>query len=127
VLDAPEVIVKKLRSAVTDSGSEVRYDPEEKPGVSNLLDLYAAATATTRDDAVTRFAGSGYGALKSAVADAVVEYLRPVRERYDELSRDPDAVDAMLVVGADAAAEIANGVLERVYEAAGLLRIPRPR
>jgi len=127
VLDAPEAIVKKVRSAVTDSGSEVRYDPEEKPGVSNLLDLYAAATEIGRDEAVAQLAGSGYGALKSTVADAVVEYLRPVRERYDELSRDPEAVDAMLAVGAGAAAEIANGVLERVYAAAGLLRLQRPR
>ena len=125
VLDPPEAIVKKVRSAVTDSGSEVRYDPNEKPGVSNLLDLYAAATATGRDEAVAQFAGSGYGALKSTVADAVVEYLRPVRERYDDLSRDPAAVDAMLGVGADAAAGIANGVLERVYQAAGLLRLQR--
>ena len=87
VLDPPEIIVKKVRSAVTDSGSEILYDPDEKPGVSNLLDLYAAATGTGHDDAVAAFAGSGYGALKSTVADAIVEYLRPLRERYAELSR----------------------------------------
>ena len=127
VLDAPEAIVKKVRSAVTDSGTEVRYDPETKPGVSNLIDLYAAATAIGRDAAVAQLSGSRYGELKSKVADAVVEYLRPVRERYDELARDPAAVDAMLAVGADAAAEIANGVLERASEAAGLLRLRRSR
>jgi tryptophanyl-tRNA synthetase len=121
VLDPPETIEKKVRSAVTDSGSEIRYDPDEKPGVSNLLDLYAAATEVGRDEAVAHFAGSGYGALKSQVADAVVEYLRPVRERNAELSRDPGEVDRLLARGADAAEEIATGVLERVRDACGLL------
>jgi tryptophanyl-tRNA synthetase len=126
LLDPPDVIAKKVRTAVTDSGSEIRYDPDEKPGVSNLLDLYAVATGTGRDDAVAAFAGSGYGALKTKVADAVVEYLRPVREQYEKLSRDPGAVDEMLAVGADAAEEIATGVLERARHAAGLLpRIDR--
>jgi tryptophanyl-tRNA synthetase len=126
-LDPPEAIVKKVRVAVTDSGSEVAYDPEKKPGVSNLLDLYAAATGTGRDEAVAQFAGSGYGALKSEVADAIVAYLRPVRERYDELARDPGEVDRLLAEGAAAAAEIANGVLERARAAAGLLpRLHRP-
>jgi tryptophanyl-tRNA synthetase len=125
VLDAPEVIVKKVRAAVTDSGSEVRYDPDEKPGVSNLLDLYAAATGAGRDDAAERFAGAGYGALKSQVADAVVEYLRPVRERNAELARDPGEVDRLLALGADAAEAIATGVLERARNACGLL--PRRR
>jgi tryptophanyl-tRNA synthetase len=125
VLDRPEAIVKKVRTAVTDSGSDVRYDPDEKPGVSNLLDLYAAATGSGRDAAVAQFAGSGYGALKSQVAEAVVEFLRPVRERYDELARDPGEVDRLLGLGADAAAAIATGVLERAREACGL--VPRRR
>jgi tryptophanyl-tRNA synthetase len=121
VLDPPETIVKKVRSAVTDSGSEIRYDLAEKPGVSNLLDLYAAATGTSRDDAVAELAGSGYGALKSKVAEAVVEYLRPVRERNVELARDPGEVDRLLDLGADQAGSIANAVLERVRNACGLL------
>jgi tryptophanyl-tRNA synthetase len=125
VLDPPEVIAKKVRTAVTDSGSEVRYDPEAKPGVSNLIDLYAAATGSGRDDAVAHFADARYGALKSEVADAVVEFLRPVRERNDELARDPGEVDRLLAVGADAAEAIANGVLDRVRNACGLL--PRRR
>lgn len=121
VLDPPESIVKKVRSAVTDSGSEIIYDPDAKPGVSNLLDLYAAATGTGRNDAVGAFAGSGYGALKSTVADALVEFLRPLRERHAELARDPGEVDRMLAEGADAAEEIATGVLERARTAVGLL------
>jgi tryptophanyl-tRNA synthetase len=125
VLDPPEVIVKKVRTAVTDSGSEVRYDPEEKPGVSNLLDLYAAATGTSRDDTVDHFASSRYGDLKREVADALVEFLRPVRERNEELARDPGEVDRLLARGADAAEAIATGVLDRVRAASGLL--PRPR
>jgi tryptophanyl-tRNA synthetase len=125
VLDPAEVIAKKVRSAVTDSGSEVRYDPDEKPGVSNLLDLYAAATGASRDDAIAHFSTARYGDLKVQVADAIVEFLRPVRERYDELSRDPGEVDRLLGIGADAAETIANGVLDRVRNACGLL--PRPR
>jgi tryptophanyl-tRNA synthetase len=127
VLDPPAVIVKKIKSAVTDSGSEIRYDRDTKPGVSNLLDLYAAATGRARDDAVAQFDGSGYGALKSEVADAVVEYLRPLRERHDELARDPGEVDRLLAAGADAAEQIATGVLDRARNAAGLLpRLRRP-
>jgi tryptophanyl-tRNA synthetase len=125
VLDPPAAIVKKIKSAVTDSGSEIRYDPVAKPGISNLLDLYAAATGRARDDAVAQFSGSGYGALKSEVADAVVEYLRPVHERHEELMRDPGEVDRLLAVGADAAEHIATGVLDRARNAAGLL--PRLR
>jgi len=127
VLDRPEVIAKKLKSAVTDSGNEIRYDPDEKPGVSNLLDLYAVAAGVARDDAVGQFAGSGYGALKSTVADAVVEFLRPVRERYDELARDPGEVDRLLARGAGIAEGIATRVLERARAACGLLpRVVHP-
>jgi tryptophanyl-tRNA synthetase len=121
VLDSPEAILKKVKSAVTDSGSEVRYDPDEKPGVSNLLDLYAAATGAGRDEAVAHFSGSGYGGLKSQVGEAVVEFLRPVRERHDELARDPAEVDRLLARGADAAEVMAAAVLERVRNACGLL------
>jgi tryptophanyl-tRNA synthetase len=126
VLDPPETIAKKLRSAVTDSGSEIRYDREEKPGVSNLLDIYAAATGSTLDAAVAHFASLRYGELKGEVADAIVEFLRPVRERNDELARDPGEVDRLLAQGADAAEAIATGVLDRVREACGLVPRHRP-
>jgi tryptophanyl-tRNA synthetase len=119
VLDDPKRLTKKIKSAVTDSDAEIRYDPEHKPGVSNLLDLYAVATDGTPQAAAEEFAGQGYGALKGAVADAVVEFLRPVRERYDELAQDPGEIERHLRAGAAIANEIASGVLERVRAAAG--------
>jgi len=124
VLDEPAVVTKKIRSAVTDSGTEVRHDREEKPGVSNLLEIFAAATGATIPEAEARFAGGGYGALKRDVAEAVVEFLAPVRARYHELAADPAELDRMLAAGAEAAESIASTVLDRARTAAGLL--PRP-
>jgi tryptophanyl-tRNA synthetase len=121
VLDEPGVVAKKVKSAVTDSDATVRYDPDEKPGVANLLDLYAVATGCTVTEAEQRFAGGGYGALKQEVADAVVEYLRPVRERYHELAADRGAVAERLAQGAQAAADIAEPVLARAKRAVGLI------
>jgi tryptophanyl-tRNA synthetase len=124
VLDPPDKIAKKIKSAVTDSGNEVRYDPDEKPGVSNLLEIYSAMTGAPIPAAEAEFAGSQYGGFKQAVADAVVEALRPVQERYADLEGDPAEVDRRLARGADAAEEKAETVLARATEAAGLL--PRP-
>ncbi len=125
VLDPPNVITKKVKSAVTDSGSEVRYDPDEKPGISNLLEIYSATSRTPIARAEAEFAGSGYGAFKQAVADAVVECLRPVQERFATLEADPAEVDRQLARGADDADAKAEPVLARAMRAAGLL--PRPR
>jgi tryptophanyl-tRNA synthetase len=124
VLDDENAITKKIRSAVTDSGSEVRYDPATKPGVSNLLEILAASTDRPIDAVQAEFAGSGYGALKAAVADAVVEVLRPLRARHAELLADPAEVDRTLGAGADRAQAIATGVMDRVRRAAGLLARP---
>jgi tryptophanyl-tRNA synthetase len=121
VLDEPKAITKKIRSAVTDSGSEVRYDPETKPGISNLLALYATATGRSVAQCETELAGSQYGAFKAAVADAVVEMLRPVRERYAELEADPDAVDRALARGAAKAEVLAAATMTRVRAATGQL------
>ncbi|MCZ7526023.1 MAG: tryptophan--tRNA ligase [Acidimicrobiia bacterium] len=121
VLDPPEVLTKKIRSAVTDSGTEVRHDPEEKPGISNLLDLYAAATGTGIEKAEAELAGSGYGDFKRRVADALVEFLRPLRERYAELAGDPSEVSRQLELGAVKAETIATAVLDRVRRVTGLL------
>jgi tryptophanyl-tRNA synthetase len=121
VLDSPAAITKKVKSAVTDSGAEVRFDPDAKPGVSNLLALYASATGTTVAAAEREFVGQQYGAFKGAVAEALVEYLRPVRERYEQLSDDPGEVHRILAVGAQKADAIATVTMDRVRAATGLL------
>jgi tryptophanyl-tRNA synthetase len=126
VLDDAKVIEKKIKSAVTDSGTEVRHDREEKPGVSNLIEIYGAVTATSIPDVERQFEGSQYGAFKAAVADAVVEYLLPVQQRYAELAADPAEVDRRLARGADVADAIAEGVMQRATRAAGLLPRPAP-
>jgi tryptophanyl-tRNA synthetase len=125
VLDPPKTIERKIKSAVTDSGSEVRHDRDNKPGVSNLIEIYAAVTDTSIADVEKEFDGKQYGAFKSAAADAVVEHLRRVQERFAELQAAPAEVDRRLKLGADAAEAIAEPVLQRARTAAGLL--PRPR
>ena len=121
IVDPPEVTAKKIRSAVTDSGRDVRYDPVEKPGISNLLDILSAVTDRPIPDLEAEFGSAGYGAFKTAVADAVVEALAPVRERYEALVADPSSTQAVLRQGAEKAAAIAGPVLDRARRAMGLL------
>jgi len=121
LLDEPALIAKRIKSAVTDSGTEIRFDPEAKPGISNLLQILAACTDDDVDRVADGFAGSGYGALKAAVADAVVEVLRPLQSRYAELEADRDFVSRALALGAEKAEAMAVKVLERVRAAVGLL------
>ncbi len=125
VLDEPDVIVKKFRSAVTDSGSEVARAPD-KPGISNLIDIYAAVRGTAPEEVEQTFDGSGYGAFKQAVGDAVVEYLAPVRERYQELRPDEDGLEQILAAGADKARAIASDTMVDVRQAMGVGPV-RPR
>jgi tryptophanyl-tRNA synthetase len=125
LLDDPKVITKRIKSAVTDSETEVRFDPARKPGVSNLLQILAATSGRSIPDLEPEYASAGYGHLKTAVADAVVEFLRPLQERYATLAADPGEVDAQLAIGADKAEAVATKVLERVRRATGLL--PRGR
>jgi tryptophanyl-tRNA synthetase len=106
VLDEPKTVVKKIKSAVTDSGADVRRAPD-KPGVSNLIEILAAVRGTSPDQVEQEFDGSGYGAFKQAVADAVVDYLAPVRERYNALRADEPELERILTAGADRAREIA--------------------
>ena len=119
VLDDPEVIERKIRRAVTDAETEVRYDPPAKPGVSNLLAILGAAT--DRDPATAAAGYQSYGQLKADCAAAVVELLRPVQARYRELASDPQAMAAILARGADKARAVAAPTLARAREAAGLL------
>jgi tryptophanyl-tRNA synthetase len=121
LLDPPDVVTKKIKSAVTDSGTDVRYDSANKPGVSNLLEVHAAVTGRAIPEIETDFSGSGYGTFKTAVADAVVDALRPLQESYKKLEADPAEVDRLLRAGAQKARAIAGPVLERARSAAGLL------
>ena len=124
VLDPPKTIEKKIKSAVTDSGTEIRYDRANKAGVSNLLELLSAATSRSVADLEAEYDGQGYGTFKMAVAEAVVELLRPVQERYRELAEDPAEVERQLAVGADKARAVASKTLDAAKQAAGFL--PRP-
>jgi tryptophanyl-tRNA synthetase len=124
--DDAKTITRKIKSAVTDSGTEVHHDRDEKPGISNLMEIYAAATGATLANVEKEFAGRQYGTFKVAVADAVVELLRPVQARYAELVANPDEVDRRLALGADIAEAKAEEVLGRAMKAAGLLPRPRP-
>lgn len=121
LLDEPTVLAKKIKSSVTDTDNDVRFDPEKKPGISNLLSLLALSTQRTVEDVVGEFAGGGYGTLKTAVADAVVERLDPIRQRTQELLKDPGELDRILGAGADKAEARANATLARVQHALGLL------
>lgn len=121
VLDPPEVVTKKFKSAVTDSGSEVVYDPETKPGISNLLSVLSSATGSAVNDLESEYATSGYGTLKGAVAEAVVEMLRPIQERYRELLEDPSETAAILATGLAKARSTAQPVVARAKRAVGLL------
>jgi tryptophanyl-tRNA synthetase len=118
VLDEAKAIEKKIKSAVTDSGSEVRRGPD-KPGVGNLIEILAAVRASDPATIEAEFAQARYGELKGAVAEAVVEYLTPVRERYEKLRGDEDALEAILADGAERASAIAAETLADVRERMG--------
>ncbi len=119
VLDEPNAIAKKLRSSVTDSGTEVRRAPD-KAGISNLIEILAAVRGTEPETIEAEFAGSGYGAFKQAVADEVIGYLAPVRERYQELRADEGELERIMEAGADKARAIAADTVADVREAMGV-------
>ncbi|HAY42780.1 MAG TPA: tryptophan--tRNA ligase [Micrococcaceae bacterium] len=121
VLDEPKQIAKRIKSAVTDAGSVVAYDKEEKPGVSNLLNILAAMTGKHVPELVTEFEGKMYGHLKVAVAEAVVERLTPIRTRTLELLDDPAELDRLLLAGAAKAREVASATVADVYQKVGFL------
>jgi tryptophanyl-tRNA synthetase len=119
VLDEPKTVAKKIRSAVTDSGTEVRRAPD-KPGVTNLIEILAAVRGVSPEQVEGEFNCSGYGAFKQAVADAVVEYLAPVRERYQELRADEPGLERILAEGAEKARAIASDTMLDVRGAMGV-------
>jgi tryptophanyl-tRNA synthetase len=118
VTEEPGDVLKKFRSAVTDSGSEVRRAPD-KPGITNLIDILAAIRAVGPDQIEREFEGSGYGTFKTAVGEAVVEYLAPVRERYRELREDEGQLERIFEQGAGKAGALASGVVADVRGAMG--------
>jgi tryptophanyl-tRNA synthetase len=119
ILDEADALRKKVRSAVTDSGTEVRKGPG-KEGITNLIDILAVIRDTEPDAIESEFEGSGYGDFKGAVADAVVEYLTPVRERYAELRPDEDTIEATLSAGAEKARALAAPILADARAAMGI-------
>jgi tryptophanyl-tRNA synthetase len=121
LMDTPEQITKKIKSAVTDLDGEIRFDREAKPGVSNLLGLYSALTDTPVSGLVERLAGSGYGTLKTELAEVMVESLRPIRERAEALLADTAELDRLLARGADRANEQAEQTLATVYDRLGFV------
>ena len=119
IMDAPEVNAKKIKSSMTDAGSEVRFDEKEKPGISNLLTIHSALSGRSIAALENEFAGKGYGDFKSAVAEVVVEYLRPIRTSALELLEDEKHLIDLLHVGAAKARTVAAESLKTAYERLG--------
>jgi len=122
LLDDPKVTAKKFKSAVTDTEREIRFDPETKPGISNLLGIYSAISGTAIADLEAQYAGRGYGDLKKELAEVVVERVTPIRDRTLELLEDPAELDRLLAIGAEKASARAERTLALVYDRAGFLR-----
>jgi tryptophanyl-tRNA synthetase len=125
VLDPPDTIRKKFRSAVTDSGTDVRHDPDAKAGISNLIEILAIMSGEEIPAIEARYDGGGYGAFKSAVAEAVVAVLDPIRARYEQLRGDEAQLHALLAQGAAKARVISMPTLEQMYERMGFVRPSR--
>lgn len=122
LMDDPATTAKKFRSAVTDTGREVRYEPRTKPGISNLLDILAATTGRPIPELEAEYEGRGYGDFKKDVAEAVIERVGPIRTRTLELLEDPAELDRLLAIGADKAGERAERMLRTVYDRVGFVR-----
>ena len=122
VADDADTVMRKFRRAVTDSGSEIRFG-EDKPGVSNLLTIYAAFADCTVADAEKHFAGAGYGDLKTQTADAVIEKLRPIQAEQKRILADKAYLDGVLKSGAERASRLANKTLRKVYKKIGFYQL----
>jgi len=122
MIDPPDVVRKKFKTAVTDSGTEVRHDPDEKPGVSNLIEIMAVATGSSIAEVEARYDGQGYGAFKEGVAEAVVELFEPIQQRYEALRADEGELQRLLAHGAEKARKASAPTLETMYERMGFVR-----
>ncbi|WP_344619892.1 tryptophan--tRNA ligase [Dactylosporangium salmoneum] len=121
LLEEPSRIAKKIKSAVTDTGREILFDPVNKPGVSNLLTIYAALTGRTIEELVESYDGKGYGDLKKELAEVVVEFVKPIQERTRAYLDDPSQLDKLLAIGAEKARSVAAPTLASVYDRIGFL------
>jgi tryptophanyl-tRNA synthetase len=121
LLEEPSRSAKKIKSAVTDTGREILYDEENKPGISNLLTIYAALTGRTIDELLEQYDGHGYGDLKKDLAEIVVEFVKPIQERTRAYLEDPGYLDKVLAVGADKARAVSAVTLGAAYQNVGFL------
>ncbi|MEW2046286.1 tryptophan--tRNA ligase [Streptomyces sp. NPDC005476] len=121
LLDEPKATAKKVRSAVTDTDTVIRYDPANKPGVSNLLSIYSTLTGTSVPELERSYEGKLYGALKTDLADVVVDFVTPFRDRTQQYLDDPETLDSILAKGAEKARAVAAETLSRTYERVGFL------
>ena len=124
LIDEPDVIRRKFKTAVTDSGRDVLHDLEEKPGISNLIEIMAVATGDSIGDIESRYDGSGYGQFKEDVGEAVVELLAPFQRRYKELRSDDAELRRLLAIGADKARAASAPTLATMYDRMGFVRRP---
>ena len=120
--DTPKQVAKKIRSAKTDSGTEISFDPVEKPGISNLLSIYSALTGQPIDEIVKQYEGQQYGAFKVALSQIVADFVEPFGARTRELLSDRAELDRILAKGADRAREVASATLDLVYDRSGFVR-----
>jgi tryptophanyl-tRNA synthetase len=123
IVDEPDVIRRKFKTAVTDSGREVRHDPSAKPGISNLIEIMSVATGDPLEAIEAQYDGSGYGQFKEDVGEAVVTLFAPIQARYRELRADEGEVRRLLALGAEKAREASAPTLEAMYERMGFVRI----
>lgn len=121
LLDAPDVIVKKLKRAVTDSENLIKYD-QTRPGISNLIDIYSACTGLEYEQIEKEFDGKGYGSFKLAVAEAVIETLKPINQKFNELKSNPDYVEKIYREGAEKALKVSSKTLNDVYYKIGFVK-----
>ncbi|MFF7858821.1 tryptophan--tRNA ligase [Streptomyces sp. NPDC007904] len=121
LLDEPKATAKKVRSAVTDTDTVIRYDVEHKPGVSNLLTIYSTLTGVGIGELEEKYAGKGYGALKTDLAEVMVEFVTPFKERTQQYLDDPETLDSILAKGAEKARAVAAETLSQAYERVGFL------
>ena len=121
ITDPRDVIIKKFKKAVTDSGAEIRYDENEKPGISNLINIYASVKDISRQDVEKEFEGGRYGDFKKAVGEAVADTLAPIQERYAEFISDRTYLDSILRRNAQIASGKAEETVREVYEKVGFI------